>query len=75
MHTKTKVTLTHEVEKLTDIVCDRCGKSIWTDEATIAGGKLIIDCGYGSKHDFDVINYDVCDHCVSEIRNSFNKEK
>ena len=67
-----KTVLVEKVEA-TSIVCNRCGMSFDCDD--YFENNLIhnfnIEFGYGSKHDLEGWNFDLCEACIEELTESF----
>jgi len=67
-----KTILVERVEA-TAIVCNRCGMSFDCGEEF--ENNLIhnfnIEFGYGSKHDLEEWNFDLCEACIEELVESF----
>lgn len=58
-----------EVDTLTDVICDLCGKSCKT-EYGMEYMSLSTNWGYMSKHDLERWEADLCEECV-ETKLSF----
>jgi len=67
-----KTVLVEKVEA-TSIVCNRCGMSFDCDEdfANNLIHDFDIQFGYGSRHDLEEWNFDLCEACIEEIVESF----
>ena len=63
-----KTVLVEKVEA-TSIVCNRCGMSFDCDEdfANNLIHDFDIQFGYGSRHDLEEWNFDLCEKCVEEL--------
>ena len=63
------------VKKLecTSIVCNRCGMSFNREDdfATNLIHEFNIKFGYGSKHDLEEWDFDLCEVCIEELTDSF----
>jgi len=67
-----KTVLVEKVEA-TSIVCNRCGMSFDCEDdfATNLIHNFDIKFGYGSEHDFEKWDFDLCEKCVEELVDSF----
>lgn len=70
-----------EVEIITDIICDCCGKSCKTDEYKLDNGDvaynfeymtLSAEWGFGSKKDLEKWKAQICEDCVDKGLPSIN---
>ncbi len=62
-------TETKEMQTITDICCDKCGRSCMGTCGNFCGIKFCISGGYDSPvfpDDNTVREYDVCEFCVDE---------
>ena len=50
-------------EQVVDILCDACGRSTKTDVGTNEYGTLSADFGYGSHHDGERYQVQLCEGC------------
>ena len=66
-------TITTTEYKVTDIVCNGCGKPIPQDKYGHKADCLSVDkeWGYGSCFDGENHSFDLCDECYSEIIKNF----
>jgi hypothetical protein len=48
---------------LKEIFCDKCEKSMGSVEYSINGSKFVVDFGYGSRHDNEIYEIELCDDC------------
>jgi hypothetical protein len=56
------------VEKLADVMCDRCGKSCWDKEhMNIEYAEMKAMWGYGSGHDCERHKIQLCEKCYDEM--------
>lgn len=63
------------VPVLKEVRCNKCGKDIalkpHIEHGCMKGCHVEMRHGYGSKHDGDVVRFDLCDECTDEITESF----
>ena len=54
---------------LASITCDRCAKeTLDLKQNNFAGGRVEArGFGYGSRHDLEVWEWDICDDCTEEL--------
>ena len=65
---------TIEVQRINDVLCDKCGKSIFLDEYTTEGSELFMSFGYGSDRDAQEYDIDLCDNCADWLLDVLNKK-
>jgi len=62
-------------DKLTSIICNKCGKNQeLEDEFDLEINKfqtINLSFGYGSKYDMEYWNFDLCEECVTDLVKSF----
>jgi hypothetical protein len=58
-----EMTERHEIIAVT---CDFCKKSFKKDLGVFPGGSIVIEFGYGSKHDLRRFTGDICDDCLDK---------
>lgn len=68
---------TVSVTVLLDAVCDKCGNDITVNAHTayqrnIAGGKVEVTFAYGSQHDMDTWEAELCDDCAEKLKDWIN---
>jgi len=72
------ITKTEEVKVIEEIVCNACGKQAKHIDCTDIQ-PYQFDFGFGSMHDGENWDFDLCDTCVEKIIGNFkippNKEK
>ena len=76
-----KETITREEHTVKDCLCNSCGDSIILKDGVgslygrepfnVAGVKIRIHFGYGSIHDTDIHEFDLCDKCYDDIVSRF----
>ena len=71
MKTIEKVKETVSCDKIIDIACNKCNKSIYIDDYDMKGTSFDIDFGYGSNKDGCVFRFELCDDCFDELTKSF----
>lgn len=60
------------VERLVSITCDKCGLKSKTDLTLPVGidpyfDTIKVHWGYGSKHDLETWEYDLCEKCLEDM--------
>jgi len=77
MRTYESKKIAKKVDVLTGVFCNCCGKDMKCtkdkkiDLDFIAGAHIVIDYGYGSKHDTDHLEFDMCDGCIDKSIGKF----
>jgi len=67
-----KVKKSVEVVKITDILCNKCGKTLCPEDIYWQEGcNIEIEFEYGSNKDGETHKFDLCDNCYDEFTNSF----
>lgn len=63
----------HDIQVTTDILCNKCGKSICLNTSTswITGGEVTADFEYGSNKDDTMYKFHICDDCYDEFIGTF----
>ena len=56
-----------KTNKVIDCLCNKCGKSIFLNDSFIRGGECVIRFNYGSVHDDEKHEFDLCDECFDEF--------
>ena len=66
-HTDTRTqTVSHE--ETTSITCDMCGAELLKGDFCRQGAFFKTDFGYGSRHDLERWEFDLCDSCCDWLR-------
>lgn len=86
MRTFEKRPVSYDREYTTSVTCDRCGVELWRPYLTSKtsstwwegggekeGGEVRMTAGYGSTHDMDCHEFDVCDDCWPMLLRWFRK--
>lgn len=66
-----------EVDKITDILCNKCDKSVCPESKNLKwseGCNIRIGFKYGSNRDGEVHKFDLCDNCYDEFIKSFKHQ-
>ncbi len=69
-----KIKYIEKVEKIQvieDILCNKCGKSIYLGDEFISGVKICVLFGYGSNKDGLINEFHICDLCYNLIIENF----
>ena len=56
-------------KEIDDVICDCCGQSSTTMNIGPSWAELCATWGYGSIHDGDQYDIDICENCFLEILN------
>jgi len=70
MFIKESQEMTNEVEVVTDVICDSCGRSMVQSKETpdwIEGLEADLIFGYGSKRDSEAYVIHLCDECFDKM--------
>ena len=65
-----KQTVSEEVDVPVKAYCNQCSKNITTpsiEHKHIEGAHVSIKGNYGSKHDTEHIEFDLCDECIDKL--------
>ena len=74
---KSKKTETVEIDVVTDILCDKCGKSCMGWCGNFCGVTISISGGPDSEvfpDDETVRHFDLCEHCIDEWLKTWAKD-
>jgi hypothetical protein len=70
---KRKEIKVHDVQVTTDILCNKCGKSVCLDSQLnwMEGCEISPNFEYGSNKDGLIQNFHICDDCYDEFIGTF----
>ena len=57
---------TVEKQEIVEVICDFCKKTFKKDLGVYPCGSIVIEFGYGSKHDLRRFTGDICDDCFEK---------
>jgi len=75
MRTYKEVERTVKEAMLKEIFCDKCGDSMGSLEYSINGCKFVMDFGYGSQHDNEIYEIELCDNCSNWLFDQLKTKK
>ena len=69
-------TYKEQTRKVTDdVICDCCGQSTTTMNMGPSWAELSACWGYGSVHDGDMYNIDICENCFTDVLDFIKKKR
>ena len=70
-----KITATEQVQSVSDVLCDVCGKSTRVEGYGLQFGTLRASWGYGSAHDGERYEIHLCESCFFGTLSGLRRER
>lgn len=74
---KIRKSVLEETSKIVEVVCNKCGKHFSCKSNSFETNLIhdfVAKFGYSSEHDFEKLEFDLCEDCLNQFINTFEIE-